>query len=244
MRKLSMTRLKSHALPAMIAIALSAAAVAPAGAQLVVYDPTNYASNVLQASRALAQVNNQIRGLSNEATMLIGMAKHLQKLDLNELAKLNGDIAAISELMAEAKGIAFTIEKTKAAFKDQYPTAYAHVKSSGLATEALTRWQSSMDAFEQTLLVQAKVNESLTDDAATLSDLVSASQGAEGSLAAQQAANQLVALNTKQQMQIATLLAAQARAEALDLARKAQGEAAAKAMTKAFIGTGSAYTAK
>jgi P-type conjugative transfer protein TrbJ len=239
-----MTRSKSYVLPALMAIVLSVGTVSPAGAQLVVYDPTNYASNVLQASRALAQVNNQIRSLSNEASMLLGMAKHLQKLDINELAKLNGDIAAINELMAEAKGIAFTIEKTEAAFKGQYPAAYANVKSSGLATEALTRWQSSMDAFEQTLLVQAKISESLTDDAITLSDLVSASQGAEGTLQAQQAANQLVALNTKQQMQIATLLAAQARAEALDLARKAQGEAAAKAMTKAFIGTGAAYTAK
>lgn len=68
------------------------------------------------------------------------------------------------------------------------------MKSSGLVNDALTRWQSSMDAFEQTLIVQAKVNESLSDDAATLSDLVSASQGAEGSLQAQQAANQLLAL--------------------------------------------------
>jgi P-type conjugative transfer protein TrbJ len=239
-----MTRLKTRILPALVAIVLSAAAVSPAGAQLAVFDPTNYAQNVLQAARALQQVNNQIQSLSNEATMLVSMAKHLQKLDLNELAKLNSDIAAINALMKQAKGIAFTIENTEAAFKGQYPSAYANVKSSGLVSEALTRWQSSMDAFEQTLVVQAKVSESLTDDAVTLSDLVSASQGADGSLQAQQAANQLLALNTKQQMQIATLLTAQYRAEALNLARKAQGEAAAKAMTKAFIGSGSAYTAQ
>ncbi|CAL4869378.1 hypothetical protein MMA231_03670 (plasmid) [Asticcacaulis sp. MM231] len=238
-----MTCLKTRVLPALVALMLGAGSLSPARAQWVVYDPTNYASNVLQAARALQQVNNQIQSLSNEATMLVSMAKHLQKLDLNELAKLNGDIAAINDLMKQAKGIAFTIEETEAAFKGQYPSAYANVKSSGLIGEAMTRWQSSMDAFEQTLLVQAKVNESLTDDAMTLSDLVSASQGADGNLQAQQAANQLLALNTKQQMQITTLLAAQYRAEALDLARKAQGEAAAKAMTKAFIGSGSAYTA-
>lgn len=239
-----MTHLKTRVLPALMALAIGVAAVTPAGAQLAVFDPTNYAQNVLQAARALEQVNNQIQSLSNEATMLVNMAKHLQRLDLNELAKLNGDIAAINDLMKQAKGIAFTIEKTEAAFKGQYPSTYATVKSDGLVSEAQTRWQSSMDAFEQTLVVQAKVNESLSDDAVTLSDLVSASQGAEGSLQAQQAANQLLALNTKQQMQIATLLTAQYRAEALDLARKAQGEAAAKAMTKVFIGSGSAYTAQ
>jgi len=239
-----MFRVKSPVLPPLMALAIVAVSISPAQAQLVVYDPTNYASNVLQAARALEQVNNQIQSLSNEATMLVSMAKHLQHLDLNELAKLNSDIAAINELMTQAKGIAFTVEKTQAAFKGQYPTAYGTVKSASLATEALTRWQSTMDAFEQTLVVQAKVNESLAEDATTLNELVSASQGSDGSLQAQQAANQLLALNTKQQMQIATLLAAQYRAEALDQARKAQGEAAAKAMTKAFIGSRAAYTAQ
>jgi type IV secretion system protein TrbJ len=237
-----MPRLMKSVMPSLLALALGMAAVSPAGAQLAVFDPSNYAQNVLQAAHALEQVNNQIKSLSNEATMVIGMAKHLQKLDLNDLAKLNSDIAAINDLMKQAKGIAFTIEKTEAAFKGQYPAGYSAVTASGLAGDALTRWQSSMDAFEQTLIVQAKVSESLTEDASTLNELVSASQGADGSLQAAQAANQLLALNTKQQMQIATLLAAQYRAEALDQARKAQGEAAAKAMTRAFIGTGSAYT--
>ena len=41
--------------------------------------------------------------MSNEATMLVSMVKHLQKLDLIELAKLNGDIAAINDLMKQAK---------------------------------------------------------------------------------------------------------------------------------------------
>jgi P-type conjugative transfer protein TrbJ len=113
-----------------------------------------------------------------------------------------------------------------------------------MAGEAQTRWQSAMDAFQQTLLVQAQISQSLQDDAGTLTQLLSASDGAEGSLQAQQAANQLIALTAKQQMQIATLMAAQYRAEALDAARKAQGEAAARAATKKFIGSGKADTAQ
>ena len=238
-----MFSLKSCLLSSIIALTFATTAVAPAGAQMAVYDPSNYAQNVLQAARALQQVNNQIKSLSNEATMLIGMAKNLQSLDLNTLGRLNGDLAAITDLMKQAKGIAFTLQSTQAAFKAQYPDVYTAATSSGLVNEATTRWQASMNAFEQTLLVQARVNESLSTDAATLSDLVTASQGSEGGLQAQQAANQLQALNIKQQMQIATLLSAQYRAEALDLARKAQAEAAARALTKAFIGSGSAYTA-
>src|SRR3546814_1525509 len=48
-------------------LSLSPIMVAPASAQWVVYGPTNYAQNVLQAARALQQVNNQITSLQNEA---------------------------------------------------------------------------------------------------------------------------------------------------------------------------------
>ncbi len=37
----------------------------------IVYDPTNYAQNVLTAARTLEQINHQITSLQNEATMLI-----------------------------------------------------------------------------------------------------------------------------------------------------------------------------
>jgi hypothetical protein len=37
----------------------------PASAQLVVFDPNNYAQNVLTAARALQQINNQIVSLQN-----------------------------------------------------------------------------------------------------------------------------------------------------------------------------------
>ena len=35
--------------------------IAPARAQMAVIDPTNLAQNLLQATRALEQINNQIR---------------------------------------------------------------------------------------------------------------------------------------------------------------------------------------
>jgi type IV secretion system protein TrbJ len=42
---------------------------------LVVFDPNNYAQNVLTAARALEQFNNQITSLQNQALMLINQAK-------------------------------------------------------------------------------------------------------------------------------------------------------------------------
>jgi P-type conjugative transfer protein TrbJ len=55
----------------------------PASAQLVVFDPNNYAQNVLTAARALQQINNQIASLQNQAQMLINQAKNLATPRLN-----------------------------------------------------------------------------------------------------------------------------------------------------------------
>src|SRR3546814_14076100 len=86
-----------------------------------------------------------------------------------------------------------------------------------------------MSAYHQTMRIQAQVVENVQADGATLSALVTASQGAVGSLQAQQATNQLLALSTKQQLQIQNLMAAQNRSEALEQARKAQAADAARA---------------
>jgi hypothetical protein len=58
----------------------------PSSAQVVVFDPNNYAQNVLTAARALQQINNQITSLQNQAQMLINQAKNLANLPFSSLA--------------------------------------------------------------------------------------------------------------------------------------------------------------
>src|SRR3546814_13478331 len=71
---------------------------------------------------------------------------------------------------------------------------------------------------------------------------VCSSDLAEGSLQAQQATNQLLALTAKQQFQLQHMMAAQFRSEAVEQARRATQPAEARAATKRFLGSGSAYT--
>jgi type IV secretion system protein TrbJ len=52
----------------------------PAFAWRIVYDPSNYAQNVLQAARALEQINQQIAQLQNEAQMLIRVSVLIKPL--------------------------------------------------------------------------------------------------------------------------------------------------------------------
>ena len=62
-----------------------------------------------------------------------------------------------------------------------------------------------------------------------------------GGLQAQQATNQLLALSTKQQLQLQTMMAAEFREASTERARRAQAEAEARAATRRFLGSGKAY---
>src|SRR3546814_9960818 len=87
---------------------------------------------------------------------------------------------------------------------------------------ARVRLDTVMSAYQQTMTVQAQVVENVAADARALSAIVAKSQGAEGSLQAQQATNQLLALTAKQQFPIQNMIAAQYRPETIGRARRAQ----------------------
>ncbi|EIZ77479.1 P-type conjugative transfer protein TrbJ [Novosphingobium sp. Rr 2-17] len=210
---------------------------------IIVYDPSNYAQNLLTASRALQQINNQIQALQNQATMLTNMAKHLQRLDFSSLSQISQSLQKISRLMTQAEGIAFSVAATDEALKKQFPTAFdTTASSSQIVTQARERYQSSMQGYRQTMRVQAQVVENIETDGDLLKQLVTQSQSATGSLAAQQATNQLIALVARQQLQIQQLMATQYRADAIEQARKQQDGEAAREQGRRFIGNSTLYT--
>jgi P-type conjugative transfer protein TrbJ len=235
--------MKRTSLAALVAASLVVALPQAGHAAWPVFDASNYAQNVIQAARALEQINNQIQQLQNQATMLQNMARNLQRLDFSSLSQLQGALNRIDGLMMQAEGLSFDLASLEGQWRQQYPASYeASVSVSDMATAARERWQSAMNAFRQTMRVQSQIVDNVRADEGLLADLVNQSQGAVGALQAQQAANQLIALSAKQQMQIQTLMAAHYRSQAEDMARKAQAEEAARETTRRFLGSGKAYS--
>ncbi|GGO93014.1 MULTISPECIES: P-type conjugative transfer protein TrbJ [Stakelama] len=215
----------------------------PAAAQFTVFDPSNYSQNLLTAARTLQQINNQIQSLQNEASMLLNQAKNLRRVDFPEVETLNRTLQQIDQLMGEAKGVGFRVDGLDRQFRRLFPRDFDQALSSDeRVIAARTRLGTAMDAYHETMTVQAQVVENVASDAATLRTLIARSQGAEGALQVQQATNQLLALTAKQQLQLQNMMAAQYRAQAVEAARRAQAESDARATTKRFLGSGSAYT--
>ena len=104
--------------------------LAPAHAQAIVFDPSNYSQNLLTAARALDQINNQLRGLDNQARLLINSTKNVTGLPASVAGELKAHIDEIDRLMAQAKGLSFEVEKTISQFETAYPRQYTAAASS------------------------------------------------------------------------------------------------------------------
>lgn len=215
----------------------------PARAQWTVFDPSNYAQNLLTAARSLQQINNQIQMLQNQAQSLINQAKNLTTVSFPELNQLQQTIQKIDQLMAQASNIRFHVAGLNQQYQALYPTTFnTALTNDSHVADARTRLATSMSAYQQTMTVQAQVVENIASDESTLNSLVARSQGAQGALQVQQTTNQLLALVAKQQFQIEHMMAAQYRADALTDATRTQAQTDAQSATTKFLGSGNAYT--
>lgn len=205
-------------------------------AQFTVFDPTNYAQNLLQAARALETINNQIASLQNEAQMLIGQAKNLANLPFSSLAALQAQVDRTRALLSEAQGLAYDVSQIQAAFRTHYGPVDLSATEAAIAGRAETRWTTAVASFQDALKVQAGVVGGMGATRDQMSSLVSASQSAVGALQATQAGNQLLALQSQQLADLIALSAAQGRAQALEVADRAAARADAKARFARFIG--------
>ena len=222
-------------------LAFSPVLVTPASAQWIVYDPTNYAQNVLQAARALEQINNQITSLQNEAQMLINQARNLASLPYSSLQRLQQSIQRTQQLLGQAQNIAFDVQQIDQAFQTTYGNASLSASDQQLVADARTRWQNTVGGLQDAMRVQAGVVGNLDTNRAEMSALVGQSQGATGALQATQAGNQILALQAQQLADLTAVVAADGRARALADAERAAAAEQGREQRRRFLTPGAGY---
>ena len=212
-----------------------------ASAQLIVFDPNNYAQNVATAARELQQINNQITSLQNQTQMLINQAKNLATLPHSSLQQLEQSSRRTQQLLAEAQRIAYDIGQIDRAFSTTYAPASASGSGQALIANAQTRWHNSLAALQDALRVHATVVSNLDASRTQMSTLISASQDATGALQASQAGNQLLGLQAQQLADLAAAVAAQGRAQTLEAAQRVAAQDQGREQLRRFLAPGQGY---
>jgi len=228
-------------LAAVGAVMLVSFTASPCSAQVIVFDPNNYAQNVLRAARALQQINNQITSLQNQAQMLINQAKNLVNLPFSSLRQLQSSIQRTQQLLNQAQRIAYDIGQIDRAFSTTYAPASAGTSSQALIANAQTRWQTSVAALQDALRVHAGIVANLDTNRTQMSALVTSSQSATGALQAAQAGNQLAALQAQQLADLTAAVAAQGRAQNLEAAQRTSAQDQGREQLRRFLTPGVGY---
>ena len=224
-----------------VPLALSPVLSTPAAAQWIVYDPTNYAQNVLTAARTLQQVNQQITQLQNEAQMLINQARNLASLPHSSLQQLQQSVQRTQPLLSQAQGIALNVQQIDRAFQTTYGNASMSASDQALVTQARERWQNTVGGLQDAMRVQAGVVGNIDTNRTEMSALIGQSQGATGALQATQAGNQLLALQAQQLADLTAVVAANGRAQSLSEAERAAAAEQGREQRRRFLTPGSGY---
>ena len=221
-------------------IALSPSLTTPAHA-LIVFDPSNYAQNVLTAARSLEQITNQITSLQNQAQMLINQAKNLASLPFSALQTLQQNVQRTQQLLQQAQGIAFNVQQIDQMFSQKYGNVSMSATDQQLITDARSRWQNTVGGLQDAMRVQAGVVGNIDSNRTQMSALVSQSQSATGALQATQAGNQLLALLAQQLADLTAVGAANGRAQALTEAERSAAAEQGREQRRRFLTPGTGY---
>lgn len=222
-------------------LVISPVLTTPAAAQWIVYDPSNYAQNLLTAARTLEQINNQIQSLQNEAQMLINQARNLASLPYSSLQQLQQSVQRTQQLLGQAQRIAFDVQQIDQAFQSQYGNISLSTTNQQLVADARSRWQNTVAGLQDAMRVQAGAVGNIDTNRAEMAALIGRSQGATGALQATQAGNQLLALQAQQLADLTALLAANGRADALAAAERAAAAEQGREQRRRFLTPGSGY---
>ncbi len=213
----------------------------PAHAWRIVYDPSNYAQNVLTAARTLEQINNQITSLQNEAQMLINQARNLASLPHSSLQALQQNVQRTQQLLGQAQNLAFEVGQIDQAFQSQYGNVALSSTDAQLVADARSRWENTVGGLQDAMRVQAGVVGNIDNNRAEMATLVGESQGATGALQATQAGNQLLALQSQQLSDLIAVISANGRADALSEAERATAAEQGRIQRQRFLTPGSGY---
>ncbi|MFH1555482.1 MAG: P-type conjugative transfer protein TrbJ [Pseudomonadota bacterium] len=217
--------------------------LSPPAQALTVYDPWNYAENMISAARALEQINNQITSLQNEAQMLINQARNLASLPHSSLQQIQQSVQRTQQLLGQAQSIAFDVGQINQAFQQRYGNIPLSASDADLVAGARSRWQTTVGGLQDALRVQAGVVGNVDANKAEMATLVGQSQGATGALQATQAGNQLLALQSQQLSDLIAVMSANGRAEALSEAERATAAEQGREQRRRFLTPGAGYQA-
>src|SRR5262245_9279231 len=210
----------------------------------IVFDPSNYASNLIQQYEALKQtindgimIANQAKALEQQAQGLIYQAQNLQANPLKLAAQIAGLWSQYNGVLNTVDGMTYSLNQSASRFGTLYPdlagsklgTSMAEISANSAAflkqiREAGRTAVKSQSVYEQLCTFQQQNDQALQS-----------AQAAVGELQVMQAQAQQQALANQQLGTLAEIEAANGRLQAAWIMKQVQEEEAARASQERWM---------
>lgn len=222
-------RLRPRAAAMVLAMAGAVLACGPraAHAQQLVFDPKNHLENALQAAR-------QLESLANEAHMLTNQARELASSPYSHLTATSQTLSSIGELAGAAKGLASDVAGLQADFEEIYPAIVQGLDPQTALKLRQERNATARNTARDLASAAAELEQMAKARPGRLQGALAASQSAIGQTAAIQSSAQVLAVLAEDLASMRTLLGAQSRLMAQEVAERSVERAAAAEARRRF----------
>ncbi len=188
-----------------VCLLLSLAAAPKTIGQMAVIDPANLAENILQAVRALEQIENQIDQIET-------MYRNLERIGDPSWRDLRGWLVYLNELSQQGEALSYSLEGLYEAYRDLFAGAVPTEEPN--YNEAFGQWTTTtLDTLAATLdAVSAQARDYFSTQE-QLAELQALADSAEGNLEALNVANMIGAHSGQELAKLNQLLAASINAQ-------------------------------
>lgn len=208
-----------------------------AKAALPVFDPFNYAQNVLTQANTLKMTLNQVRQLAYQLQALELQTQSLRAIPKGVWGEIQSDLTALRQVVERSQNIGYDDLNLSA----EFPSAYPGFATTTNYVQAYKLWTRNALSGIQASLEDAGLQDRQTQtEDGVLSKLQAMSDGATGHLQALQVGNMIAVQQVQQLQKLRQLQMAQIQALAGYLATQQQTQSSQYAALKAWLDSSSA----
>ncbi len=181
-------------------------------AQMVVSDPSNLVQNTMSQVSEAEQVAQQLEQIQNQMQQLEHMRKDLEKLDTASLEDLERSFRKLEDLYERGRQISMKYQQVEDQFEAFYEAFDPEQDDVESYRDKRDKWERQTDEAVRTAMVTHGVVDGYDWRREDLSEDLSRSSDADGTLAAIQAGNRVAGVMTKQMMELTQIIVADSRA--------------------------------
>jgi len=225
-------RLKTTLPAALVAATLLLSAPEAGRAAIPVFDPLNYAQNVLTQANTLRTTLNQARQIAYQLQELALQVQSLRSIPKGVWGQIRSDLDALRQITATSQTVSYADTNLSRDFE----AAYSGFSTTTDYAQAYQRWaQNALGGLEASLEDAGLQDRQLQSEDVVLSQLQAMSDGATGHLQALQVANMLAVQQIGQLQKLRQLQMAQIQALADYLAAQQQTQSSQYAALKSWL---------